>query len=209
MALLLELQRAVKGIFDNEYDLNISNTPKVVTLEKVKFNPATGKFEDVHKKNMAMKEKEFDDFVQNFELNKVFKIEGETDKFYPIFINTSYQSVEFTLTRDSVHWDSDWYGRIYYEAKLFASHYGHGSNFYKDIAHIPNKRQFLANRTINFQLGVVVLWLRGGTTYRLKGRGISLRDYSATAKNLNDTDYVILDDIAENHKMETFNYIGA
>lgn len=62
-----ELYVAQKAIFDNEYDLNVSTEPKMVTLEKVKFNSKTGGWEDVTRPNMAWKENEFKKWKTEFE----------------------------------------------------------------------------------------------------------------------------------------------
>ena len=67
----LELYVAQKELFDKEYDLNVSTTPKMVTLKKVKFNPANGEYEDVQVKNMAMKKKEVDDFINGSFVSKM------------------------------------------------------------------------------------------------------------------------------------------
>lgn len=152
------------------------------------------------------------------ELNEVVKIEGDNDKFYPIFINTNYEPINFTITRDSVHWDSEWYGRLYYEAKALTSHWGHGASFYKTLAYLINTKHFIANVREHSQTGILIFWLRGNTTYRIKGIGISLKDIKATEKNLKyktygdyiesygeyfyNEDFKIIEDLPENMKLE-------
>lgn len=174
----------------------------------------TRKFKEVNIKNINGTLKDFNGNDITAFVNTTFKVEGDGSKFYPVYIHTGYLPVHFTISRDKVHWDSTWWGRVYYEAKAFTTHWGHGAEFYKDIVHLYRTRQFIADRTVHYQTGIIVLWLRGNSTYRLTGSGITLGDHSATSKRLKhpkyyDNTYSILDDTADNRKLGTFNYLGA
>jgi len=182
----------------------ITEAKKVFDLVKNQFSQWDKRVND--KVNWA--DKEIINFKNNFELDVVFKVEGDNDRFYPIIIGTNYKPVHFTITRDSVHWDSSWWGRVYYEAKAFTTHWGEGANFFKDIAYLVNQRHFIANRVEHNEYGKLIYWLRGGTTYRLTGRNITLENYEATEKTVRNNTYSILDDTDENRKLSTFNSIG-
>ena len=152
--------------------------------------------------------KKLEDWKNGFQLNTIFKVQGEDNKFYPIFVMTNYKPVHLTITRDSVHWDSTWHGRVYYECKAFTTHEGHSASFFKDIAYLTKQRHFIANRTEDYQDGILVFWLRGNATYRLVGENISLGNYKAEAKSSRKHSYEVIDDTDENMKISTFNSIG-
>jgi hypothetical protein len=123
--------------------------------------------------------------IDNFSFKTtVFKVDGNENNFYPIFFNTSYFPYHFFITRDSVHWNRSWKGRLYFEAKGFSSHWGHGSSFLDLIKYYPRGNSRIAKIHEHSQTGIIVILLEGNTSYRFIGKGISLKNYLASPKQL-------------------------
>ncbi|WP_108062713.1 hypothetical protein [Poseidonibacter lekithochrous] len=142
--------------------------------------------------------------------NEIFKVEGDTDKYYPVKLVGGYQPIHFLISRDTAHWDASWHGRLYYEGKALLSRSGHGSNFLKHIAYIPSRAQFISDAQEVVSSNCIIVWLRGGTTYRFQGKGIELDDYSAIEKTIGETIYPIhTEQMNVVFEDTSFNNIGA
>jgi len=138
--------------------------------------------------------------------NIKFKVEGDSNKFYPVIVTTGYQLFKFTISRDSVHWDSEWNGRCMYEIEGFTTHYGHGANFNKIIINKNNQKRFLARIYEERETGWVVLYLRGNTAYRFRTffNNCNLSDYSTNVKSYKTGDNTVTFDIVNDDADNTY-----
>jgi len=170
------------NVFRKMYDLHYNPNPLDVPFEYIdeKGNKVTTSVP-----NRSKIRADFDSWRGTVDKNIKFKIEGDSDKFYPVIVTTGYQPFKFTISRDSVHWDSSWYGRCMYAVEGLTSHWGHGANFCKIIINKNYKKRFLARIYEEHEVGWVVLYLRGNTTYRFRTffNNCNLSDYSTNVKS--------------------------
>ena len=112
--------------------------------------------------------------VQSF-LNEAptFFVGGDTDKFYAVVFYDNgwgYGPAEFEVTRSSVHTDSTWFGAMLLQVRWHSSSWGHGSSFleYRNLA---SQKSFVARVYDYYYNPYLMVWLRGGSTYRLRSFG--------------------------------------
>ena len=128
-------------------------------------------------------DREVRNLISNAHASTVFKVEGEENIFYPIVIYTGYQPFKFFISRDSVHWDKTWYGRCIIQIEGFTSHWGHGANWTRVITNYHSRTRFLARGYELMELGWIVLYLRGDTTYRFISDWKSAKLLNYSTKN--------------------------
>ena len=128
-------------------------------------------------------DREVKNLISNAHASTVFKVEGEENIFYPIVIYTGYQPFKFFISRDSVHWDKNWYGRCIIQIEGFTTHWGHEANWTKVITNLHHKTKYLARGYELFEMGWIVLYLRGNTTYRFISDWGSAKLLNYSAKN--------------------------
>ena len=136
------------------------------------------------KNKVSWADAQVNNLISSVHSSVIFKVEGDSDKFYPVIVTTSYQPFSFTISRDNVHWDGDEYGRCLIQINGFTSHWGHGANFTRIVTNMYNKKEFLARAYEENETGWIVLYLRGNTTYRFINNfgTATLHDYSIKAK---------------------------
>jgi len=138
-------------------------------------------------------------------INQKITIGGSLDVYYPIVLGTGYTACHLIVSRDSIHWDSNGQGRLYYESKFFTTHWGHGADFYIDILNLYKERKFIARRCVEYKSGSVILWLRGASSYRFSGFGYSISDISIEDKEVRGSIYSSFPAISENEELATIN----
>jgi len=200
---VLNITTNAANIFRKMYDLHYNPNPLDVPFEYIDEN---GNKVTTNVPNRSKIKNDFDSWKASVDNNIVFKVEGDNDKFYPVIVTTNYQPFRFIISRDSVHWDSDWYGRCIYIIDGFTSQFGNGANYNKLIVNRNEKKHFLARIYEEYETGWIVLYLRGDTTYRFRTffNNCSLSDYSTNAKSYTFDDDTVIFDIVNDGADNTY-----
>ena len=110
-----------------------------------------------------------------------FKLGGSRDKAYPVIVDTlsSWNEkaiYEFVIHRANVHSDGTWEGSMLLDVEGHNTRWGHGSNYLQIKQNKYNKKQFVPENGVreNFRTAEVVVYLRGGYTYKFYGVGAVL-----------------------------------
>lgn len=108
-------------------------------------------------------------------------IGGDIDKFYPVTIRdmgwNANTAMEVEIGRSVVSEDANWRGVLIAKLRFHVNAWGNGANFIdadiRSISAGATYNDFIAgylDPTNNNSSGVIIVWLRGGTTtYHLKG----------------------------------------
>jgi len=200
---VLDNSRNAANVFRKMYDLHYNPNPLDVPFEYIDEN---GNKVTTSVPNRSKIKNDFDSWRETVDKSVVFKIKGDSDKFYPVIVTTGYQPFKFTISRDSVHWDGSWYGRCMYAVEGFSSHWGHGANFSKIIINRNSQKRFLARIYEESEIGWIVLYLRGNTTYRFRTffNNCDLGDYSTNAKSYVADDGTITFDVVNDNTDKTY-----
>jgi len=191
------------NVFRKMYDLHFNPNPLDVSLEYIDEN---GNKVTTDVPNRSKIKNDFDSWKGSVDKSIVFKVEGDNTKFYPVIVTTGYQPFRFTISRDSVHWDSSWYGRCMYMIEGFTSHYGNGANYSKIVINKNLNQKFLARIYEEHELGWIVLYLRGNTSYRFRTffNNCNLSDYSTNVKSYTYGDNTVTFDIVNDGATTTY-----
>ncbi|WDF60803.1 tail fiber protein [Flavobacterium sp. KACC 22758] len=109
------------------------------------------------------------------QVSSSINVGGDIDKFYPVtFLDGGWnndKATNLTLSRHSIHLDSQWRGSLVATFNYHITAWGHGSNFIDaDIkpsrGSIPNFIAGWRDATETGSCHCIIIWLRGGgTTY--------------------------------------------
>jgi hypothetical protein len=121
-----------------------------------------------------------------------FKVGGHKNRAYPVVINTmdswSEKAIyEFTINRANVHTDGSWQGSMLLEVEGHATRWGHGSNFLRVKQNKYNRKRFVPSNggvTENFRSGEIVVYLRGGYTYKFYGIGCKMTNTNTNGSSV-------------------------
>lgn len=146
--------------------------------------PTIGKLGQAIDNKVQWADTQINNLISNAHSSVCFKVEGDRKHFYPVIINTSLLPFRFFIARDSVHWDSTWYGKCIIHIEGVTTHWGHGANYTRVITNNHSKTRYLSRAYEEFETGWIVLYLRGNTTYRfISDWGYAkLGDYSTKNK---------------------------
>ncbi len=168
------------NVFRKMYDLHYNPNPIDVPMEYIDEN---GQKRTTQVPNRSKVLGEFEEWKRDFEENRIFEIEGDTNIFYPVAIQTYYEPYHFYISRDNIHWNGDWYGNIMAEFLGIAAQYGNGPEYRGARTNINKIRRFIARAYEIHENGIIILYLRGSTKYRFRGRYCNLVDFSANEKH--------------------------
>jgi len=152
--------------------------------------------------SVSSKIAELQSWKDAFEQNLVFDVAGLSDKLYPVLILTSYQPYEFFISRDNAHWNSSWLGRVYLKVSGFTSHYGHTPSFLKINTLIQSSNTFVSSVSEDRKTGYIIVYLRGNTKYRFRGRYCNLSSHDAVEKTVSGS-LLPIKDVAVEGSMAT------
>jgi hypothetical protein len=128
----------------------------------------------------------------------VFKVPGDNTRFYPVlFAEQGWVDGPATIevTRADVHRDSNAFGAVQLRARWHPSRWGNGGEF-DELEVYQYVRRFVARHYVVFRSGELVLWLRGGTTYNVRGERQAITIVSNTGAQVT-------------HSEETFPVLNA
>jgi len=134
-----------------------------------------------------------------------FKVGGSRHRGYPVVINTRESwgergIYEFVIHRASTHTDGSWQGSMLLEVEGHTTNWGHGSNFlrvkqnrYSRKRFVPShgrtldtrgKRHLVPGVVENFRSGEIVVYLRGGFTYKFYGIGCKITNTNGSGRTV-------------------------
>jgi hypothetical protein len=110
--------------------------------------------------------------------NSQFKVGGENTKFYPVVFNTGHSwgrdgKFNISINRPEVHVDGQWKGSLQSEIEGHNTNWGHGSD-YLIVRTRANREKYIADIAQDRTSTLVIVFLRGNTTYRWTTKGASL-----------------------------------
>lgn len=117
--------------------------------------------------------------------SETFFVGGDTTRFYAVAFYDNgwgHGPSEFEVTRSSVHTDSLWFGSMLLQVRWHSSSWGHGSSFL-EYRNQSATQSFVAKIHDYYYNPYLLVWLRGGSTYRLRSFGNRVSLYGIYGTN--------------------------
>jgi hypothetical protein len=131
----------------------------------------------------------FDMIGTSNQQGEMFKVGGVETSFYPVLIDTepSWETgniYEFIISRSKINLDSQGKGSLTFTTQGHNSLWGNQANFIK-FAYVNSEgKRFVANILQDPTSTIVVVWLRGNTSYYFSGYGATIAGIGTTVDGI-------------------------